>query len=195
MRHLQSLTQKMRSAPSGLKDVDAAHEVFKRIKDHCAVLCKALLQADLRPRRSMSNATETSPRIDSSFDSSRPPGTVMFDHRSSFSGLSLAEVVSNGGTTGGPPSTSETLSRQAHVNDAHLAAIRDWKHCVENLVDTFHTSLIQTYKSYERDATPEMIELFFTDKKYRRDAINRMHYASVTRVMSADPQFVSVLSR
>ena len=35
-----------------------------------------------------------------------------------------------------------------------------------------------------------MIDLLFASKKFRREAVHRMRNASVTRVLSADPQFV-----
>lgn len=170
----------MRSVPSGHNPnhVDAAYKEFSKIKDKCSALCHAVLQEDFRQVRSLSNAAETLARRDSSLESPYSPGGL-FDHRSSFSGRSLAEVVSGSNGKG------------AHVSEAGLNAVRDWKICLETLTDAFKTSLAETYKSYERDATPEMVEALFHSKKYRRDAVHRMRNASVTRVLSADPQFVS----
>lgn len=74
--------------------------------------------------------------------------------------------------------------------DMYLNAIRDWRFCLEALCEAFRSSLGDTYKSYERDATPEMLDLLFTSKKFRREAVHRMRNASVTRMLSADPQFV-----
>ena len=170
----------MRSAPSGPKEVDTAFKEYTKIKDQCTSLCTALLQGDPRPSRTLSNADTITTRRDSSFDG---PPVGLYDQRSSFSGRSLNEVVTNTGTSG-------ASSRHTHINETYLQAIRDWKTCIEILIETFHVSLVETFKSYEREASPEMIEAFFTSKKYRREAINRMRNASVTRVMSADPQYV-----
>jgi 3-phenylpropionate/cinnamic acid dioxygenase small subunit len=68
--------------------------------------------------------------------------------------------------------------------------VRDWKNYLESLADACRTSLIETYKNNERDATPEQVEALFTNKRFRKEAVQRMRNASVTRVMSADPQFV-----
>jgi hypothetical protein len=191
-RQLQALIHKMRAAPSGSKEVDAAYKEFIKIKDQCAAHCIALLQGESRTVRTLSHSESFQGRRDSSIDDLRSsPSIGHFDHRSSFSGRSLTEVATNSAATTGGASLGASQSRGTHVHDVYLAAIRDWKSCIEVLVDAFHSSLLETYKSYERDATQEMIDAFFTHKKFRRDSINRMRNASVTRVMSADPQFVS----
>lgn len=106
-----------------------------------------------------------------------PPATT--DNRSSFSGRSLAEVV-----TGGGP-------RPEAACDSRLVAIRELKNCLEAMADAFQVSLADTYKSYARDATPDMVDLLFSNKRFRREAVHRMRNASVTSIRSADPQFVS----
>jgi hypothetical protein len=124
----------------------------------------------------MSNVTETLPRRDSSIESP----SALYDQRSSFSGRSLSEVVTGSG------------GRSTHVNEVWLSAIRDWKMYLETLAETIRTNLADTYKKFESEATPEMIEAMFTNKRYRREAVHRMRNASVTRVMSQDPQFVGL---
>lgn len=170
----------MRSAPSGPSHVDSAYKEFEKIREPCSTLCYGILQDEFRPARAMSNAMETMTRRDSSFDSPRSPAATIFDQRSSFSGRSLTEVITGSATKPGP------------TNELWLNAIRDWKTCLETLCEAFKVSLADTYKSYERDATPEMVDLLFTSKKFRREAVHRMRNASVTRVLSADPQFVSI---
>lgn len=176
----------MRAAPVGPSHVDAAFKEFNKIRERCASLCAAILQEEIRPPRSMPGRGSTEVpllRRDSSMDPPRSAGGL-FDHRSSFSGQSLAEVVTGSGTRFG-----------AYGSEPWLRPIRDWKMCLENLTEAFKTSLAETYKSYERDASPEMIEALFSSKKFRREAVNRMRNASVTRVLSADPQFVSSQAR
>ena len=182
-RQLQSLIQKMRNTPSGPSHIDAGYNQFSKLKEKCSALCSAVLTDDPRLMRTISHIQEPTVRRDSSTESPRSPGAY-HDGRSSFSGRSFGETItqtgtirSNGGGGGG------------QFNEAYLTAVRDWKACLEALVEAFKVNLAETYKSYERDATPEMVEALFASKKFRKDAINRMRNASVTRVMSADPQF------
>lgn len=172
-RQLRDIIQRVKAAPSSTKEVDAAYEVYIKHKDRASALCHAILQEEFRPRN-MSNVTETLPRRDSSLESP----SALFDHRSSFSGRSLTEVVTGSG------------GRSTHVNEVWLNAIRDWKSYLETLAESIRTNLAETYKKFENEATPEMIEAMFTNKRYRREAVHRMRNASVTRVMSQDPQFV-----
>ncbi|EHK17267.1 uncharacterized protein TRIVIDRAFT_66211 [Trichoderma virens Gv29-8] len=178
-RQLQSLVARMRAAPSGPNHVDGAYKEFTKINERCAALCDAILREEIKTPRTLSNANaaEAIPltRQDSSADTPRSP-SALFDHRSSFSGRSLAEVITAGGS-------------KSHGGDMWLTPIRDWKTCLEVLVEHFKVSLSETYISYERDATPEMLEALFTSKKFRRDAVHRMRNASVTKILSADPQF------
>jgi hypothetical protein len=103
----------------------------------------------------------------------------MYDHRSSFSGRSLSEVVTG------------SAGRSAHINENGLNIVRDWRIYLETLAEWFKHNLADTYRKFESDATPEMVEALFNNKRYRKEAVNRMRNASVTRVISADPQFVS----
>ncbi|KAF4587186.1 hypothetical protein GQ602_003879 [Ophiocordyceps camponoti-floridani] len=73
--------------------------------------------------------------------------------------------------------------------EACLSVVREWKACLETLVEAFRVSLADTYRSYEREATSDMVERLFGSKKFRKEAVHRMRNASVTRVLSADPQF------
>ncbi|PTB35714.1 uncharacterized protein TrAFT101_010563 [Trichoderma asperellum] len=175
---LQALVVRMRGAPSGPNHVDGAYKEFDKISKRCAALCDAILREEIKLPRKLSDTNDTLPLIrhDSLADTPRSP-SALFDHRSSFSGRSLAEVVTNGG------------SRSHHGGDLWLTPIRDWKACLEVLTEHFKTSLAETYKSYERDATPEMLEALFSSKKFRREAVHRMRNASVTKILSADPQF------
>ncbi|KAJ3473448.1 hypothetical protein NLG97_g10302 [Lecanicillium saksenae] len=167
----------MRSAPSAPSHVDQAYKEFLKIKDRCATLCHAIMQEEIKSSRGSPNVNETLVRQDSYTGSPRSP--VMFDNRSSFSGKSLAEVVSaNGGNRLG-----------IHGTELWMGPIRDWRSCVESLNDAFRTNLVETYKTYERDATHEMVEALFNNKKFRREAVTRMRNASVTRVLAPDPQF------
>ncbi|KAK7409361.1 hypothetical protein QQX98_008486 [Neonectria punicea] len=178
IRQLQTLVQRMRTGPSTPHHVDAAYKELIKVKEQCANLCRLILLDALRPRNrgDIANGTDGLPRRDSSLESPRSPGAI-YDTRSSFSGRSLAEVVSG------------SVIKEHHINDAWLGAIRDWKTYLEALTEAFKISLADTYRSYERDATQEMIDALFASKRFRKEAVLRMRNASVTRVMSADPQF------
>ncbi|PHH72423.1 hypothetical protein CDD83_4945 [Cordyceps sp. RAO-2017] len=78
--------------------------------------------------------------------------------------------------------------------DLCLAAIRDWNACLETLADAFRASLADTYRSYERNATPDMVDQLFNSRPFRKKAIQRMRNASLTRVISADPHSPSTRS-
>ncbi|KAM4063797.1 hypothetical protein HRG_006908 [Hirsutella rhossiliensis] len=176
-RKLQALVQRVRSIHSSPSHVDAAYHEFSKHKDTCSSLCHAILQDEIRPVRTLSSVAGVDgslTRRDSSMDS--PPAAAP-DSRSSFSGRSLAEVV-----TGGGP-------RPSLAYESRLVAIGELKNCLEAMADAFQASLADTYKSYERDATPEMVDLLFNSKRFRREAVHRMRNASVTSIRSADPQF------
>ncbi|KPM36337.1 hypothetical protein AK830_g10235 [Neonectria ditissima] len=177
IRQLQTLVQRMRTGPSTPHHVDAAYKELIKVKEQCANLCRLILQDALRRNRGDNpNGTDGLPRRDSSLEFPRSPGAI-YDTRSSFSGRSLAEVVSG------------SVIKEPHTSDTWLSAIRDWKTYLEALTEAFKISLADTYRSYERDATQEMIDALFASKRFRKEAVLRMRNASVTRVMSADPQF------
>jgi hypothetical protein len=163
----------MRSGPSGPKDVDGAYDLFIKFRERASSLCVAILQDEFRPIRNPSNLTDIMVRRDSSVESPN----AMFDHRSSFSGRSLSEVVTGSG------------GRSTHHGEQSLNAIREWKLYLESLTEWFKTNLADTYRKFEPDATADKVEALFTNKRFRKEAVYRMRNASVTRVMSADPQF------
>ncbi|KAH7256292.1 hypothetical protein BKA59DRAFT_391839 [Fusarium tricinctum] len=172
IRQLQAIVQRMpRNLPTTPNHIDSAYKDFAKNKEQCATLCRHILTEELG-RNSRGNLL----RRDSSLESPQSPGQI-YDTRSSFSGRSLAEVVSG------------SVSKSIHQPDAWLSSVRDWKNYLETLADACRTCLIETYKNNERDATPEQVEALFTNKRFRKEAVQRMRNASVTRVMSADPQF------
>ncbi|KAF5022667.1 hypothetical protein F66182_5285 [Fusarium sp. NRRL 66182] len=175
IRQLQSIIQRMpRNFPPTPNHVDSAYKDFTKNKEQCATLCRHILTDELG--RSSRNGSELTTRRDSAAESPRSPGQI-YDTRSSFSGRSLAEVVSG------------SVGKSINQSDAWLSAVRDWKNYLETLAESCRTCLIDTYKNNERDATPEQLEAIFTNKRFRKEAVQRMRNASVTRVMSADPQF------
>ncbi|KAG6147989.1 hypothetical protein E4U28_005524 [Claviceps purpurea] len=176
LKQLLHLIQRMRPASSSASNVDSAYKEFDKHKETCANLCAGILEEDGEPRL-VGTADPTTPR-DFSIDSLERSGSINLGERTFYSGGSMSEPVNDG-----------VNFRKGLVNEVYLNAMRDWRGCLESLCDAFRSSLTDTYKSYERDATPEMLDLLFTSKKFRRDAVHRMRNASVTRMLSADPQF------
>ncbi|KAG6036488.1 hypothetical protein E4U41_005710 [Claviceps citrina] len=178
-KQLQHLIQRIRPASSSASHVDSAYKDFDKYKETCSSLCVGILQDDGRPSRNMPSTPEsTAQRNSSAADSPHSSGGTAFDQRSSFSGRSMGELVNDAVSFSKGP-----------AHDMYLNAMRDWRACLEALCEALRSSLGDTYKSYERDATPEMLDLLFTSKKFRREAVHRMRNASVTRMLSADPQF------
>ena len=165
-----------RNFPTTPNHVDSAYKDFTKYKEQCATLCRLILTEELG--RSSRNGGDLV-RRDSAVDSPQSPSHI-YDTRSSFSGRSLAEVVSG------------SVGKSIHQSEAWLSSVREWKNWLESLAEACRTCLIETYKNNERDATQEQVDALFTNKRFRKEAVQRMRNASVTRVMSADPQFVSI---
>ncbi|KAG6003155.1 hypothetical protein E4U21_002309 [Claviceps maximensis] len=178
LQQLQHLIQRIRPTSSSSSQVDSAYKEFDKHKETCSSLCSGILQDEGQLSTTIfTTADSTAPR-EPYLDSPPSPRGTLFDQRSSFSGRSISELANDG-----------ISSNTGSANDMYLNAIRDWKGCLEALCEAFRSSLGDTYKSYERDATPEMVDLLFTSKKFRREAVHRMRNASVTRMLSPDPQF------
>ncbi|KAK1656148.1 hypothetical protein BDP81DRAFT_414274 [Colletotrichum phormii] len=70
-----------------------------------------------------------------------------------------------------------------------LSAVRDWKGCIESLVEALEISLSETYRNYEPDATPSMVKALFQDKVFRAAAIQQMRRTSIVKTFSPSPDF------
>lgn len=64
----------------------------------------------------------------------------------------------------------------------YLAAIRDWKACIEGLLEALRNSLAETYQNYEPDATAGMVEALFGDVDFRASAIQGMRNARIEKI-------------
>ncbi|KAG6014327.1 hypothetical protein E4U43_006658 [Claviceps pusilla] len=177
-QQLQHLIQRIRPTSSSSSQVDSAYKDFEKHRETCSNLCAGILQDDGLLSKPMFRTPESTARRNSYLDSPPSPRGTISDQRSSFSGRSISDLANDG-----------INSHTGQLNQMYLNAIRDWKGCLEALCEAFRSSLGDTYKSYERDATPEMLDLLFASKKFRREAVHRMRNASVTRMLSPDPQF------
>ncbi|KAF4122923.1 hypothetical protein GMORB2_7230, partial [Geosmithia morbida] len=179
-RQLREIVNRLRSGPSGPKDVDAAYELYGKHKERANTLCHAILHEELAPpaRQASSPHQLVDPLLRRGSSLESPNG--LYDQRSSFSNRSLTEVAT---------AVTSARGRRVHHNEPWLSAMREWKLHIEHLVEWFRTSLSETYRKFEQDATLEMVEALFNSRRFRREAVHRMRNASVTRVISADPQF------
>ncbi|KAK0379541.1 hypothetical protein CLIM01_03115 [Colletotrichum limetticola] len=183
LRQIQQLTQRVGSTLAS-KDADAAYKECAKVKDHVA-LCRALLRKSTPspgpPGQATGAATAAwaeggrGPSRESSLEVPQSPASILT--RSSFSGRSLSEVTT-GQSAGSRP-----------MREICLSAVRDWKGCIESLVEALELSLSETYRSYEPDATPSMVKSLFQDKVFRAAAIQQMRRASIIKTFSPSPDF------
>lgn len=171
--------QRMRSAPAGANNVDAAHKEFNKIYERAAALFSNILHEEIKPPLPRTVTDSSVTQGQSSMDSPRSQ-TTAFDNRSSFSGRSLGEVITN----------SATGRSGLYGNEAWLGPMKDWKTCVENLTEAFRTSLADTYMNYCPGATQDKLDTLFANKKFRREAVGLMHNASLNKVYSLTPDYV-----
>ncbi|KAI0120721.1 hypothetical protein BJ170DRAFT_161751 [Xylariales sp. AK1849] len=171
-QQLRECVQKLRSAPSDEKHVDIAYKEFTRLGDRAKALCEALL----RPRSQRRPRSTSSP-------SSNPDstGTISFETSS----LSTSETR----TSFSSRSSTGNGYQPSYDYEPHLDLIRSWHDCLENLLDTVQGALLSTYREWEPEASPAMVDKLFHDKNFRRNAISRMRNASIAKMMSANLDF------
>jgi len=180
LRQIQQSTQRVRSTLSN-KDADAAFKDYSKVKDH-ATLCRSLLRISTYTPldNGQTNMLSTEGRgisRGSSLDVPYSPATM--DTRSSPSGKSLSEV-----TTG-----QSYGQHTGPTRENCLSAVRDWKQCIESLLQALELTLSETYKSYEPDATPSMVKSLFQDRDFHAAAIQQMRKTSIDKTFSASPGF------
>ncbi|KAK6225064.1 hypothetical protein QIS74_03391 [Colletotrichum tabaci] len=180
LRQLQQLTQRVRSTLAN-KDADAAFKNYAKARDH-ATLCQSLFDISTLAPAVNGQANRASPEgrgvsHEVSLDAPHSPTTI--DSRSSLSGRSLSEV-----TTG-----QSCGQRSGPSHKTCLSAVRDWKKCIESLLEALKLTLSETYKSYEPYATPRMVESLFQNKEFRAAAIQQMRKTSIDKTFSASPDF------
>jgi hypothetical protein len=180
---LEQLVAQMRAAPSSARDVDEAYGVFLRIAAPCIALSSALVRSELERQRSSS---ETASVTGTMASVSRRNSDVSVDSVSSFGPiLKRTTVIKKLGSTPGEPHPGPPS------DISWLSAVRNWKHCLEILLGALRVSLMGTYRSCDEEATADVLEQLFTDKKYREFAILNLRESSSTRDILAKPDFVS----
>ncbi|KAF4918845.1 hypothetical protein CGCVW01_v008454 [Colletotrichum viniferum] len=151
-RQIQELTRCVGSTLDE-RGCDAAFREYAKVKEH-AELCRSLLRR--RRRRPSSSADR-----------------AVVDPRSPLSRRNL------GLSWNVEPDEGEEHSEAAPSREACLAAIREWKTCMEAVMGALRASLAATYRSHEPGATAEMTESLFRDVDFRASAIQEMRRARI----------------
>ncbi|KAK2770970.1 hypothetical protein CKAH01_14542 [Colletotrichum kahawae] len=157
-RQIQELTRCV-SSTLDERGCDAAFREYAKVKEH-AELCRSLLRRQQR-------------RTSSSED------RAVVDPRSPLSRRNLALSWNV------EPDDDDEHSEAAPSREACLAAIRDWKACMEAVMNALRASLAATYRSHEPGATPAMTESLFRDVDFRASAIQEMRRARIDGVAGA----------
>jgi hypothetical protein len=180
-QHLRENIRRIRKAASDAKKVDAAWEVYKKLRDESLQQCKSLLAKSRKglfaPRFYWGTGpfSEGRPLTDSESnirqESLDYTGIGPLDTRSSHSGSGI-----------------ET-ARSFQVNDQWLAAIREYKATQELMLRNLRNSLLDKYLEYEPKASERQVEAFLADKARRKNLIAQMRDTSVHRMKSEKHMF------
>jgi hypothetical protein len=170
-QELRGYVKKLRPTTSDASHVDAAFKEYTRLKNRTKSLCETLLRP--RSHRPLSLLSPVS-----TIDSARTP---------SFETSSLGTFETRTSRSSRSSAGYGTLS--SYIFEQHLDVIRDWVDCLEDLRATFRESLANTYRQWEPEASPAMVDQLFRDKKFRSNAIQRMRNASISKTVSANLDF------
>ncbi|KAL0937537.1 uncharacterized protein CTRU02_207268 [Colletotrichum truncatum] len=176
-RQIQQLTQRITSTLS-TDNVDAAYKEYAKVKDHIS-LCRSLLSSSSDARgRVQSGAWPEAGRTSRASSLDGVEGLAI-DPQSSLSSRNL------------PRSTIRESLVQHSKSDrgACLSAVRDWKGCIESLLEALRNSLAETYRSYDPSATPGMVDSLLQDNDFRASAIQQMRNAIINKTFSPSPAF------
>lgn len=176
-QHLKENIRRIRKVASDAKKVDAAWEVYKKVRDESLQQCKGLLAKSRKglfaPRFAWGSGPYSEGCLMDVESSTRPDSLDIspFDTRSSLS------------TSG----TETTLPVQ--MNDQWLSAIREYKAAQELMLKNLRNSLLDKYLEYEPNATERQVEAFLADKARRKALIAQMRDTSVHRMKSEKHMF------
>ena len=175
--HLRENIRRMRKAPSGPdpKKVDAAWEVYKKLREDSLHLCKSLLQKSRKevpfPDRCQEEMLLKSPNTDGASENTGRHASL----ESSIGPLEIRSSISG--------SLTETTV-PFHVNDQWLSAINEYKSAQETMLENLRTSLVTTYKAYEAGASERQLQAFLSDKVLRKNLIDKWRDESIHRMKS-----------
>ena len=181
-RQLREYVQRLRAARvpgTEPAHVDAAYREYAKLKDQCLALIRALLT----PREAQTGTVQRK-----TFVSAAASQDSLIDELGAEDGRESTEKVRRASiaTLG---AEKELTGLRGRPSAAWLGPVRDWKASVESLLEVHRASLLEMYKEYEKDATPEMAEKLFTDKGFRTQAIQRMRSAGVYKIQASPLEF------
>lgn len=104
-------------------------------------------------------------------------GGEMDGPRASFGGLDLSSNTEGGVDSG------------RRINNPWLATIREWRDLLQKLLEAHRTSLLETYQAYEREVTPEMIQMLLLNSQFRSEAIYKMRNSPFFKSFSIAPAY------
>jgi hypothetical protein len=148
------------------EQLDEAFSLFVKIGDQCAALCRALVVDGGRERRGHGRGGSTASTASTASTTGPRPAVarrVTVAGSSSSAGpetLGDQDVAATEGLTGRP------------VNTAWLAAVREWKACLEELAADLKAYLTNTYKRHEQSASSEIVDALFADRKSRSQVVS-----------------------
>ncbi|KAH6656898.1 hypothetical protein BKA67DRAFT_173296 [Truncatella angustata] len=160
-RQLSECVQRLRAVPIDKNYIDTACKEYNRTRVQAGQLCKALLRQTLHDQKSSGSSSLAD--LDKGAASNIQPGSSRLGSvpRASFSSISPSD--------GYPP---------PNIYEQHLDMIQGWIGCLEILSAALRIPLLDTYKSWEPDASPAMIEQLFQNTTFRRNVILRLRNAS-----------------
>jgi hypothetical protein len=177
-QHLKENIRRIRKAASDAKKVDAAWEVYKKLRDESLQQCKGLLA---KSRKGL-----FAPRF---YWGSAPEGGLMDVEGNirngslDYTGIGPLDARSSYSGSG----TETALPFQ--MNDQWLSAIREYKATQELMLKNLQNSLLDKYLEYEPNASDRQVEAFLADKARRKNVIAQMRDTSVHRMKSEKHMF------
>ena len=180
-QHLRQNIKRIRKAASDAKKVDAAWEVYKKLRDESLQQCKSLL---VKSRKGL-----IAPRF---YWGAGPfsEGQSLMDSESnarpeSLDYTSIGPLDTRSSHSGSGTETAQPL----HINDQWLAAIQEYKATQELMLKNLRNSLLDKYLEYEPKASEGDVEAFLGDKSRRKNLIAQMRDTSVHRMKSEKHMF------
>lgn len=179
-QHLRENIRRIRKAASDAKKVDAAWEVYKKLRDESLQQCKSLL--------AKSHKGLFAPRF---YWGSGPnsEGRQLVDTESHLRQESLDYSISPLEARSSYSGSGTETALPSHINDQWLTAIREYKATQELMLRNLRNSLLDKYLEYEPNASERQVEAFLADKARRKNLIAQMRDTSVHRMKSEKHMF------
>lgn len=153
------------------EELRAAYALFVQIGGQCRALCHALVAAD-GPGGKTPPSTASSTGIDGVGIGLKGHGHVRRMTSAGGGGISKLEAGEGGGDEEVRPAPRTQTPRKQPLNSAWVAAVRDWRACLDELAAAHRLALTNTYKRHEQFATPEILDALFANRKSRAQVVS-----------------------